>query len=144
MSQNTHTAQTVNTAFSNHLVQVVITRTIQRLVACCWYAKPSMLGLYQDSYLVFSDVVKRFWEREHRYGNLSDGFLMYLGRFLYLRLKHGYMTKQLGFKYYRKAHRYRLKQSELHLSYWTPNGSITQDRKSTYGRRDGKRDCPVY
>ncbi|WP_179036459.1 hypothetical protein [Paenibacillus sp. URB8-2] len=125
LSQKTHTAENVNATFSNPLVQVVISRTIQRLMACCWYAKPPMLGLYQDSYLVFSDVVKRFWEREHRYGNLSDGFLMYLGRFLYLRLKHGYMTKQLGFKYDRKAHKYRLKVPELHLSYWSPKGSIT-------------------
>ncbi|AIQ37205.1 hypothetical protein R50345_22740 [Paenibacillus sp. FSL R5-0345] len=127
LSQKTHTAENVNATFSNPLVQVVISRTIQRVIACCWYAKPSMLGLYQDSYLVFSDVLKRFWEREHRYGNLSDGFLMYLGRFLYLRLKHGYMIKQLGYKYDRKAHKYRLKVLKVDLRYWTPKGSLTGD-----------------
>lgn len=126
LSQKTHTAQAVNAAFSNPLVQVVINRAIQRVIACCWYAKPSMLGLYQESYPIFTKVVKQFWEQEHRYGNLSDGFLKYLGKVLYLRLKHDYMTGQLGFKYDRKAHKYRLKVPELHLSYWTPNGSITQ------------------
>jgi len=144
LNQESYTVQNVNAAFSNPLVQVVISRTIQRLIVCCWYVKPSVIGMYQESYIIFSKIIEKFWTRRQVNDNLSDAFLMYLERFLYLRLKHRHITEQIGCKYDRKAHKYYLKPSKLDLRYWTPKGSLTKDEGSRLMHEETEKEIVHY
>lgn len=144
LSQETYTTENVHAAFSNPLVQFVISLTIQRLMANCWYTKPSMLVLYQESYLFFCKIIKRFWVLRDMNKYQSEGFLRYLGKSLHLRLKHWYMTEQLGYEYDREASKYRLYLPQLDLRYWTPKDSLTKDAGNHLMQEETEKEIVQY
>ncbi|AWP28484.1 hypothetical protein [Paenibacillus sp. Cedars] len=82
----------VNAIYTNPLVQVIVSRAIERLATLYWYTRPSRDDLYQESFIIARKMTKSYYRKHSQTEVIAYNYLGYLRKYLYLKLKRYYFT----------------------------------------------------
>jgi DNA-directed RNA polymerase specialized sigma24 family protein len=88
----------LNAIYTNPLVQVIVSRAVEKLAAVYWYKKPCSDDLYQETYEIARKMTKSFYRKHEQSEGIVNNYLGYLRKYLYLNLKRRYLTGYLGCK----------------------------------------------
>ncbi|MDQ0059447.1 sigma-70 family RNA polymerase sigma factor [Paenibacillus harenae] len=87
----------LNAIYTNPLVQVIVSRAVEKLVALCWHKRPCRDDLYQETYEIARKITESYYRKHEQSEDIVNNYLGYLRKYLYYKLQRRYLTGYQGY-----------------------------------------------
>lgn len=88
----------INAIYCNPLVQVIVSHSVEKLVTDYLHKNPCRDDLYQETYIITRKITEGFYRKHKESQDITNNYLGYLRKYLYLKLRRCYLMRYLGYK----------------------------------------------